>query len=214
MDSLADFFGGRSSVAFAVLLRNTHRRFGENIPFFGAFFGALFGAFFGEQLFASKSAKFAQNAFCKRGPLIWLPKNVERTNASKHNKSYLFPYWLAGPPLQIVRGFAKGWFSKSVVLADVPWIPKPERRYKKKRNDGPQNRNEGTKNGTTDPKNRNEGTMNGTTVPKPGTRAHLPKPPFYKTSLLFPLESSRWIFSFCVRLGWRYNFREVPVRYL
>ena len=50
----------------------------------------------------------------------------------------------------------------------------------KKRNDGPQkpewgkNRKEGTK-------KRNDGT-------KTGTRVHLPKPPFYKTALLFPLE--------------------------
>ena len=36
---------------------------------------------------------------------------------------------------------------------------------------------------------RGEGTKNGRTVPKTGTRAHSPKPPFYKTALLFPLKS-------------------------
>ena len=62
-------------------------------------------------------------------------------------------------------GFPKGWF----------WRMFP----------GPQNRNEGTKNRTTDPENRNEGTKNGTTVPKTGMRALSPKPPFYKTTLFF-----------------------------
>ena len=49
---------------------------------------------------------------------------------------------------------------------------------------GTKNRNDGTKNRTMDPQNQNAGTKNGTTVPKTGTRAHSPKPPFYKTALL------------------------------
>ena len=77
MDFLAEFSGGLSSVAFAVLTAETHthtensekhlvEKFGENIPFFCAFFCALFsvfffGALFGEQLFALKSEKFAKS---------------------------------------------------------------------------------------------------------------------------------------------------------
>ena len=70
-------------------------------------------------------------------------------------------------------GVRKRVVSKSVVLADVPRLPKPERGYER--------RNDGTK-------NRNEGVKEGTTVPNTGTRAHSPKPPFYKTALLFPLD--------------------------
>ena len=57
-----------------------------------------------------------------------------------------------------------------------------------------------------DPNNRNEGTKNRTTVQETGTsttvqkrnggkkktRAHSPKPRFYKTALLFPLENKLW----------------------
>ena len=75
------------------------------------------------------------------------------------------------------RGFAKGWFPKG-------WFPKgwfggcsldPQT------GTNMQKRNDGTK-------NRNGGTKTGTTVPKTATRVHSPKPPFYKTALLFPLD--------------------------
>ena len=39
--------------------------------------------------------------------------------------------------------------------------------------------------------NRNEGTCGCSPAPKTGMRAHSPKPPFYKTALLFPLEVRR-----------------------
>ena len=52
------------------------------------------------------------------------------------------------------------------------------------------NWNEGTKNGTTVPKTGTRVPKTGTTVPKTGTRARSPKPPFYRTTLLFPLDSS------------------------
>ena len=59
-------------------------------------------------------------------------------------------------------------------------VPKPERWYQ----------------------NRNEGTKSGTTVPKTRTRVHSPKPSFYKTALLFPLDlsvcSSVYVFLFSV----------------
>ena len=42
--------------------------------------------------------------------------------------------------------------------------------------------------GNTLKENRNEGTFGCSLVPKTGTRAHSPKPPFYKTGLLFFLE--------------------------
>ena len=61
-----------------------------------------------------------------------------------------------------------------MALVDVLWTPKPERGYKKKRNDGTPKPERGYK-------NRNDGTK------KKGTRAHfndLPKPPFYKTALV------------------------------
>ena len=35
---------------------------------------------------------------------------------------------------------------------------------------------------------RNKGTFGCSPVPKSGTRAHSPKPPFYETALLFPLD--------------------------
>ena len=45
------------------------------------------------------------------------------------------------------QGLAKGWFPKGWFWQMFPRPPKLERGYKK-RNDGPQNQNEGTKNGT------------------------------------------------------------------
>ena len=72
------------------------------------------------------------------------------------------------------QGFCKRVVSQRVVLADVPWTPKTGTRAQKKRTDGT--------------KSRNEGTKDGATVQETGTRAHSPKPPFYKTALLFPLE--------------------------
>ena len=75
--------------------------------------------------------------------------------------------------LGAVWGFARGWFPKGWFWRMFP---------------GPQNKNEGTKNGTTHLQAWNEGTKNGTTDPKKtGTRARSPKPPFYKNALLFPL---------------------------
>ena len=62
----------------------------------------------------------------------------------------------------ICRGFAKGWFPKGWFWRMFPGV-----------------------------KNRNEGTFGCSAVPKTGTRAHSPKPPFYETALLFPLEFIR-----------------------
>ena len=73
-----------------------------------------------------------------------------------------------------------GWFL--TVLVDIPLYQRPERGYKtatrahKNRNDGPPKPERGYK------KKQNDGTN------KTGTRVHLPKPPFYKTAKLFPLE--------------------------
>ena len=71
------------------------------------------------------------------------------------------------------RGLTKGWFSKRVVLADVPPERKPERGYIRM---FPRN------------ENRNEGTFACSPGTKTGTRVHSPKPPFYETALLF----SQW----------------------
>ena len=71
------------------------------------------------------------------------------------------------------RGFAKGWFPKGGLWRMFPGPPSPEP-GRKKLNDGP-------------PKSE-QGYRKGTTVPKTRTRAHSPKPPFYKIALLFPLE--------------------------
>ena len=62
-----------------------------------------------------------------------------------------------------------GWFTKRVVLADVPWPPKTGTRVQK--------------NGTTVPKTGNEGTKPERRYQKPGTRVQNAK-----TALLFPLE--------------------------
>ena len=93
------FFGG----VYCSYCRKTHTKnsgkiseenFGENISFFGAFFGAFFGtffgAFFGEQLFASKSEKFVQNPFCKRGPLTIFEelRAKKRSKISRHISEY------------------------------------------------------------------------------------------------------------------------------
>ena len=56
----------------------------------------------------------------------------------------------------------------------IPGPPKPERGYKKRNN------------GTKKPERGHK--KSGTTVPKPRMRVHLPKPPFYETTLLFPLD--------------------------
>ena len=77
----------------------------------------------------------------------------------------------------LFSGVRKRVVSKRVVLADVP---------------GPQklkSRNEGTKTSVPGPTNRNKGTKNGTTVKKNGKRAHLPKPPFFKTALFLSSRS-------------------------
>ena len=81
-----------------------------------------------------------------------------------------------GPPFETPPRFGcsqEGGFPKGLFWKMFPRPPKPERGYNK--------RNDGTK-------SRNERTRNGTTVPKTGTRAHSPDPPFYKTTLLFPLD--------------------------
>ena len=86
------------------------------------------------------------------------------------------------------RVFAKGWVvSKKVVLADAPRYQKPERGYIQMF-PGTKNRNEGTLGCSPVPKTRNEGACGCSLVPKTGTRAHSPKPPFYETALLFPLD--------------------------
>ena len=66
--------------------------------------------------------------------------------------------------------------SKRVVLADapVPW--------------NPQKWNKGTKNGASVPKTGARARKTERQTPKAGKRAHSPKPPFYKTALLFPLK--------------------------
>ena len=53
----------------------------------------------------------------------------------------------------------------------------------------PENWNKGTKTERRTPKSGNEGTKNRTMVTNTGTRAHSPKPPFYKTALCFLLEN-------------------------
>ena len=52
--------------------KNRVQTFGENILFFGAFFGA----FFNEQLFASKSKKFAESVLQERSlnTLVGVPR--------------------------------------------------------------------------------------------------------------------------------------------
>ena len=64
------------------------------------------------------------------------------------------------------------------------WHNKPKREHKKteRRYNKPELGYKKQNDGTT---NRNDGTRNGTTVQKTGTRAHSPKPPFYKTAPLF-----------------------------
>ena len=83
-------------------------------------------------------------------------------------------------PVQFTRGLKteaffggcqKGWFSKRVVLADVPPERTPERGYIRM---FPRN------------KNRKEGTFACSPGTKTGTRVHSPKPPFYETALLSP----------------------------
>ena len=61
----------------------------------------------------------------------------------------------------VFRGFTKGWFSKKMVLADVPLERKPERGYVRM---FPRN------------ENRNEGTFACSPGTKTRTRVHSPKP--------------------------------------
>ena len=129
MDFLAEFFGGRFSVAFTVLTaENTHRKFGwknpvenfgENIPFFGAFFGTFFGAFFGEQLFASKSEKFVQNPFCKRDPLREYPRFCRCQNyhsAEMRCESFIFCRLITNQEKGVFR---RGFLQECAVLLAV-----------------------------------------------------------------------------------------------
>ena len=72
------------------------------------------------------------------------------------------------------HGLTKGWFSKRVVLANVPLERKPGTRV---HSEVPRN------------ENRNEGTFACSPGTKTGTRAHSPKPPFYETALLSTLST-------------------------
>ena len=78
------------------------------------------------------------------------------------------------------RGLIKGWFSKRVVLADVPPERKPERGYIRM---------------FLWNENRNEGTFACSPGTKTGTRAYSPKPPFSETALLSSSEH-RYLFEF------------------
>ena len=71
----------------------------------------------------------------------------------------------------------KGGFQKGGFWRMFPVPPKPERGHKKQ-NDRTGNRTEATL------------VQNGNDGIKTGTRTHSPKPPFYKTALLFPLKRS------------------------
>ena len=69
---------------------------------------------------------------------------------------------MSAPPSS--RAFAKGWFPKRVVLADVPGPQSPERGYK--------NQNEGTITAVPGPQKPARGYRNRTTVQETGTRAN------------------------------------------
>ena len=77
---------------------------------FGTFFGTFFGAFFGEQLFASKSDKFAQNPFGKRNPLIRKaasplcssPPSLQTSSMSRVSASIQFLQYLLGLTWQVL----------------------------------------------------------------------------------------------------------------
>ena len=92
---------------------------------------------------------------------------------SVHLSIYLSPSSPPSAPCLSIcfRRNLKGWFSKRVVLADVPPERKPERGYVRML---PRN------------ENRSEGTFACSPGTKTGTRAHSPKPPFYETALLSP----------------------------
>ena len=84
-------------------------------------------------------------------------------------KKGCFLYFWGGP---FFLGLTKGWFSKKVVLADVPPERKPERGYIRM---FPRN------------ENRNEGAFACSPRTKTGTRVSSPKPPFYETTLFLPV---------------------------
>ena len=72
------------------------------------------------------------------------------------------------------QGFTKGWFPKGWFWRMFP---------------GTKNRNEGTFGCSPVPKTRTRVHSPYSPAPKTGTRVHSPKPPFYETTLLFPLET-------------------------
>ena len=81
-----------------------------------------------------------------------------------------FCRFLSKPP---VLGVQKRVVSKRVVLANVPRYQKPEQEYIRMF------------------PSAKKGTFECSPVPKTGTRAQSPKPPFYETALLFPLDCFR-----------------------
>ena len=86
------------------------------------------------------------------------------------------------------RWFTKGWFSKTVVLADVPLKRKPERGYIRM---FPQN------------ENRNEGAFACSPGMKTGTRAHSPKAPLTKPAFcLLSKVQQRLIRNFLFQIWW------------
>ena len=78
------------------------------------------------------------------------------------------------PATFLLSGLDKGWFSKRVVLADVPPEREPERGYIQV---FPPN------------ENRNEGAFGCFPGTKTGTRVHSLKPPSHETGLLSPNDS-------------------------
>ena len=95
------------------------------------------------------------------------PHKLPRPNGPPPLSPFTSPY--PNPPMEDTSTCASypwrklplcGGLRKRVVLADVPLYRKPERGY-----------------GKTERRHQ-----------QPGTRAHSPKPPFYKTTILFPLD--------------------------
>ena len=112
----------------------------------------------------------------------WLPKRFQvrwwiPICAFLRSSAKLFGFLRKSCALQI-RRLTKGWFSKRVVLADVPPEREPERGCIRM---FPRN------------ENQNEATFACSPGTKTGTRAHSPKPPFYETALVSPSENAAFL---------------------
>ena len=140
---------------------------------FEVFEGEVCGGFFGGKFFLSIFPRKNSLEICHRNFTTFFTLKFRMTKEICHLVLTLGA--ISRNKFFQSSGVRESVVSKRVALADVPLYPIPERGYIRM---------------FPGMKNRKEGTFGCSRYQHPGMRAHLPKPPFYETTLLFPLEKS------------------------